>query len=401
MRFSKAFIPYGGYWSTPFAKWQGSLSNSHAVQLAAQAGRSFLDARDIEASAFDAVTLGVTVPQHHLLYGAPWFSAMLGNDNMTGTMIAQACATGARSLATSAAEVELTDSHTVLNVTADRCSNGPHIYYPNPSGPGGTGKKEDWVMDGFGFDPWAKNAMLQTAENVAAEAGITREEQDACTLIRHSQYQDALADDGAFQKRYMLTPFEVKDARGRKTLAVVNTDEGVFPTNAEGLAKLRTVMPEGTVTFGSQTHPADGNCGMIVCDEAKAKALSTDGSIRVQLLSYAEAKTKKGFMAMATVPAANAACEEAGTSLDQVKAIKTHNPFAVNDIYFSRETGIAIEDFNRYGSSLIFGHPQGPTGTRLIMELIEELAIAGGGIGCFVGCAAGDSAAAVVLRVGD
>lgn len=103
---------------------------------------------------------------------------------------------------------------------------------------------------------------------------------------------------------------------------------------------------------------------------------------------------------MATVPAALQAIEEAGTSLDQVKAIKTHNPFAVNDVYFSRETGVAIKDFNRYGSSLIFGHPQAPTGTRLIMELIEELAIAGGGIGCFVGCAAGDSAAAVVLRVG-
>ena len=65
--------------------------------------------------------------------------------------------------------------------------------------------------------------------------------------------------------------------------------------------------------------------------------------------------------------------------IGQIDAIKTHNPFAVNDVYFSRETGVAIEDFNRYGSSLIFGHPQGPTGTRLIIELIEELAIRGGG----------------------
>ena len=80
--------------------------------------------------------------------------------------------------------------------------------------------------------------------------------------------------------------------------------------------------------------------------------------------------------------------------------IKTHNPFAVNDIYLARELGLKIEEFNNYGSSLIFGHPQGPTGTRLIVEMIEELAIKGGGHGLFVGCAAGDTAAAVVVKVG-
>jgi len=72
----------------------------------------------------------------------------------------------------------------------------------------------------------------------------------------------------------------------------------------------------------------------------------------------------------------------------------------VNDVYFAREMGLAHDAFNNYGSSLIYGHPQGPTGTRLIIELIEELAIKGGGYGLFVGCAAGDTAAAVVVKVG-
>ena len=81
--------------------------------------------------------------------------------------------------------------------------------------------------------------------------------------------------------------------------------------------------------------------------------------------------------------------------------IKTHNPFAVNDIYFAREMGRRRSPaFNNYGSSLIYGHPQGPTGTRLIIEAIEELALKGGGNGLFVGCAAGDTAAAVVVKVG-
>ncbi len=79
---------------------------------------------------------------------------------------------------------------------------------------------------------------------------------------------------------------------------------------------------------------------------------------------------------------------------------QTHNSFAVNDIYLAREMGITLDKFNHYGSSLIFGHPQSPTGMRLIVELIEELVLLGGGFGLFTGCAAGDTAA-VVVRVDD
>jgi acetyl-CoA acetyltransferase len=400
MRFAKSFVPYGAYWSTPFCKWQGSLAHLNAIALAADTTTRALAARKIDPGALDGVTLGLTVLQKHQLYGGPWLAAMIGAPGITGPMISQACATSARTLATVAAEVDAAGEHTVLAVTTDRCSNGAHVYFPNPLGPGGMGEKEDIVMDSFGFDPWAKNSMIQTAENVAAEAGITREQQDACTLVRFAQYQQALANDGAFQKRYMLLPFEVKDASGRKTVATVTNDEGVFTTTKDGLAALKPVLPNGTVTFGSQTHPADGNCGMIVTSRDRAKGMSKDAAIEVQLVSYGQGRAKKGFMAMATVPAAKAALAAAGVALKDVKAIKTHNPFAVNDVYMAKALEIPIEGFNNYGSSLIFGHPQGPTGMRLIIELIEELAILGGGHGLFVGCAAGDTAGAVVVKVG-
>ncbi|MCK9381422.1 MAG: hypothetical protein M0P95_17990, partial [Sulfuritalea sp.] len=80
-------------------------------------------------------------------------------------------------------------------------------------------------------------------------------------------------------------------------------------------------------------------------------------------------------------------------------AVKTHNPFAVNDIAFARATGFPLEKMNNYGCSLIWGHPQGPTGLRSVIELIEELVLRGGGVALFGGCAAGDSGMAVVLRV--
>jgi hypothetical protein len=154
--------------------------------------------------------------------------------------------------------------------------------------------------------------MLQTAENVAVEAKISRQEQDAVALLRFRQYQDALADDRAFQKRYMVLPLPVPDASGRKVVATLETDEGVFPTSEDGLAKLKPVLPDGSVTFGSQTHPADGNCGMLVASRDRAAALSRDPRVTVRVLAYGEARVKKGYMAMATVPAARAALQSAG-----------------------------------------------------------------------------------------
>ena len=102
---------------------------------------------------------------------------------------------------------------------------------------------------------------------------------------------------------------------------------------------------------------------------------------------------------MAVVPAARQALERAGVAIKDLKAIKTHNPFAVNDVYMGQQMDIPMDAMNNYGSSMIWGHPQGPTGSRLVIELIEELVMLGGGWGLFAGCAAGDTAAALVLKV--
>lgn len=81
--------------------------------------------------------------------------------------------------------------------------------------------------------------------------------------------------------------------------------------------------------------------------------------------------------------------------------VTTHSPFAVNDLWFSRETGFALDRMNRYGCSFVYGHPQGPTGARAIAELIDALAERGGGRGLFTGCAGGDLAGSVVVEVTD
>src|SRR5262249_37772517 len=101
------------------------------------------------------------------------------------------------------------------------------------------------------------------------------------------------------------------------------------------------------------------------------------------------------------MPAAKQALDAAGTSIERMDAVKTHNPFALNDVLFSQQTGFPLQKMNNFGCSLVWGHPQAPMGSRGVIELIEELALRGGGYGLFTGCAAGDTAMAVVIEVAD
>jgi acetyl-CoA acetyltransferase len=120
-----------------------------------------------------------------------------------------------------------------------------------------------------------------------------------------------------------------------------------------------------------------------------------------RVLAVSFARVERARMPKAPVPAALSALADADLRVEDLDVVTTHNPFAVNDLYFSRQTGFALEKMNPYGCSLIYGHPQGPTGLRAIAELIEALQARGGGRGLFTGCAAGDTAGAVVVEVTD
>jgi acetyl-CoA acetyltransferase len=105
-------------------------------------------------------------------------------------------------------------------------------------------------------------------------------------------------------------------------------------------------------------------------------------------------------MAAAPVPALEAALKDAGITLKDLKEIKTHNPFAVNDVNLGNMLGIDQKIINNFGCSLVYGHPQAPTAGRAIVELIEALAVKGGGYGAYTGCAAGDMGASIIVKVG-
>jgi acetyl-CoA acetyltransferase len=393
---NKIYIPYKGYWSSPFCRWQGSLQNENAIVCGAATAKRFFESRDIAPDFYDGLVLGMTINQQYQFFSTPYFATLMGNEKIGGPILAHACATSATSIGHAAAFVESGFNECFFVATTDRMSNLPSIIWPNPLGLGGTPVIERFFADYMMAEPVAEVSAGMTAELVAKENGISREECDAMVLRRYEQYLDSTANERDFQKRYMF-PVEIRI--GRKKTRLIEEDEGITPRNEEDVRKARAVFPEGVLTTMTQTHPADANAGMIVTTKEKAAELSSDKGVTIQLLSYGAYRTEKARMPAAVTPCAEITLKNAGIKVGDLAAVKTHNPFAVNDVLMGKLMKIDDKIFNNYGSSIIFGHPQGPTGMRCIVELIEELVLKGGGYGLFAGCAAGDSAAGVVIKV--
>jgi acetyl-CoA acetyltransferase len=122
-----SYIPYGAYWSTPFSRWQGSLSHLNSIELSAHVAKSALAGRAITPDQIDYCAYGMTVIQPGCFYATPWFTAMMGAENLGGPTMNQACATGPRLLSAAMGEIAQGLAGTVLIASGDRTSNGAHV----------------------------------------------------------------------------------------------------------------------------------------------------------------------------------------------------------------------------------------------------------------------------------
>lgn len=393
MKFDNVCFPLTAAWSSPFVRWQGPTAETDSYDLAESAARRGLERSGVSWPVTEVV-LGQTVPQPDSFFGPTPIAARLGFEDVGGPLIAQACATSVACIHAAASSQQINEEGVRLVLTADRVSNSPELIWPAPGRPGGAPVLMHWILDNFVRDPWAGRSMLGTAEKVAAEAGFTKRDLDEITAVRYSQYEDALRNERAFQRRYMVAA----DVGSKRERVQVAEDVGVRSTVLDDLERLAPVEEGGVVSYGAQTHPADGTAGFVVTSPQRARALGAEGPL-VHVVATGFARVAKSEMPKAPVPAAERALADAGVSLADMAVVKTHNPFAVNDLWFARATGYDADAMNPYGCSLVYGHPIGPTGQRAIIELAHAVAERGGGMGLFTGCAAGDIGAAVVLKV--
>jgi acetyl-CoA acetyltransferase len=236
--------------------------------------------------------------------------------------------------------------------------------------------------------------MIACAGRTARKYKIDCNEVFELAFYRYQQYYEA-KKSGVLSK--FLFPMTILDVRGQK-LGVVDDDFGVRRYISFDQMKAERQL-DTCVTAGGQTHASDGVCALLVTSEAKARELSPRPEIRIQLVASAEYRTQAGFMPDSPAFAVQDLLQRTSLTMDDMAAVYNHNPFAVNDAVFAKLLKYDWRKMNDTGCPMIYGHPQGPTLTRVLIEALERTVSKGGGYALIFGCAAGDVGIAAIFKV--
>jgi len=241
------------------------------------------------------------------------------------------------------------------------------------------------------------HSMPQTADNIAADLGITREESDIFAAASQAKYEAARAD-GFFQDE--IIPIEVSQGRKKPTL-LVDADEHPRPsTNMAGLAKLRTLFEGGVVTAGNASGINDGASVMIIGSEEAGQKAGVKPCGRI--LAGAIAGVPPRVMGLGPVPATKKALTRAGLGLQDMQVIELNEAFATQALGCMKQLGIAFDDprVNQNGGAISIGHPLGASGARIALTALRQLERTGNRYALATMCIGiGQGVAAVIERV--
>jgi acetyl-CoA acetyltransferase len=390
--FPEVRIPYGTWGSSYFPAWQSSaLAEVNIGQFAGEAMGRILGLRKVPTHAIEYLVIGSTIPWHWKFWTAPLVASCMGR-RVPGYHVEQACATGLQAVILGGAEVQSGSKEVVGVLTFDRTSDSPVGVFPERRAHQRTQAIAD-VWDNFGFDPATGRAMITAAGITARKYRLDRREVDEVAYVRHQQYFEAKRS--GFLDR-VLVPLDLLNVAGRP-LGRIDADAGVRQVTLGGLRAQREL--DTCVTGGTQTHASDGMATLLVASKGKARELSPRPDVDIRLVAKQEVRAEPSLMPEAPALAVRALLDRVGLTMDDVAVAKNHNPFAVNDVVFTKVTGHDWRGLNRTGCSLVWGHPQGPTLTRVLIEALEEAVSLGGGYVLVFGCAAGDVGIAALFKV--
>ena len=249
-------------------------------------------------------------------------------------------------------------------------------------------------------DPDTYLSMGLTAENLAREFGICREEQDAFALESHRKALAAI-DAGRFKDEIVSLPVrEVVLEQSRRTVREFNfaTDEGPRrDTSMEALQNLKPAFKaEGTVTAGNASQMSDGAGAVIIMSEAKARAMGLQPLAR--FVAYATAGVRPEVMGIGPVEAIPKVLRQAGLKLEDMDLIELNEAFAVQALAVIRELGLDMSKLNVNGGAIALGHPLGCTGSKLTATLLHEMRRRGARYGMVTMCVGGGMGAAGIFE---
>ncbi|MBN6188939.1 thiolase family protein [Aneurinibacillus sp. BA2021] len=379
---------------TPIGDFAGALKSVTAVELGIIALKAALEKAGIVAEQVEEVLAGHVYQAG--CKGNPARQVALGAGCRVETVAAtinQQCPSSIRAAEILIQEIMLGKIEIGAAVGFESMTNVPHLLPKARDGfRMGGGEIVDSLLYDALIDPYNNYHMGVTAENLAEQYEISREEQDAHALLSHQRACRAIAE-GKFKDE--IVPVEVKT---RKGTFLFDTDEHPNDkTNAESLAALRPVFKkDGTVTAGNASSLNDGAAALIIMSADKAKELGLTPLARI--VATASAAVDPKVMGIGVVPAVERALAFANLRLDEIGYWEINEAFAAQFLAVNRELQIDIENVNANGSGVSLGHPVGSTGVRLVVTLLNEMKRRGVRYGCASLCAGGGPAAAIIVE---
>jgi acetyl-CoA acetyltransferase family protein len=361
---------------TPFGDFGKSLAQVPLAEMGVHVVRACLARAGLDAKQVDHLVFGNTAPVDHdglfvsrkiaLNAGLPEDSAALG--------VVRACGTGSQAIVSAAQQILTGHSDVAIAAGGENYSRVPYLSHEMRWG---ARRGPVTMVDGLDYIyrcPFTRELMGDTAENLTARFGHTRDAMDAWGLM--SQQRAGAAMDNGFLAR-QIAPIEVPDGRGKRLF-----DRDEFPRPQVTADKLASLKPafrkdgQGTVTAGNSSGVTDGAAAIVVASAAAAQRLGIPAEAR--LVDYAVVGVPPEIMGAGPVPAVRKLLQQQRMSVADIDYWEVNEAFAVVNLHAERELGLPRERTNLYGGGISIGHPPGATGLRMTITAMHHLREHGG-----------------------
>jgi acetyl-CoA C-acetyltransferase len=382
---------------TPFGSFGGALKDTSAQELAVTAFKGAMERAKVEAADVDNVVLGNVIQTQK---NAPYLSRHVALSagipiESPALTVNRLCGSGLQAVVSAAQAILLGESRLAVAGGTESMSQAPHALYGSRFG---TGLKSPEIVDTLWSgltDEYIGCGMGMTAENIAEQFKISREEQDEFALLSHRRAAKS-RESGRLAKE--IVPVVYQDRKGREIR--VERDEHIRPeTSLESLAKLKpSFKKEGCVTAGNASGINDGAAALVLAGESYVSRRGLKPIAR--LVSWAVAGVDPKIMGTGPIPASKLAAERAGLKISDIDYVEINEAFASQ--YISVERGLELnrERTNVNGGAIALGHPVGASGARILLSLAYELREKNGRYGLASLCiGGGQGIAAIIERV--
>ncbi|TXD51410.1 3-oxoadipyl-CoA thiolase [Ralstonia sp. TCR112] len=389
---------------TPIGRYGGSLSAVRADDLGAVPLKALM-ARNpqVDWSAIDDVIFGCANQAGEDNRNVARMSSLLAGlpDSVPGSTINRLCGSGMDATGTAARAIRSGETGLMIAGGVESMSRAPFVMGKAATAFSRDAAIYDTTIGWRFINPLMKaqygvDSMPETAENVATDYKINREDQDRFAL--RSQASAARAqEDGTLAQE--ITPVTIPQKKG--DAIVVSRDEHPRATTMEALAKLKGVVrPDGTVTAGNASGVNDGACALLLANEESAKRFGL--TPRARIVGMATAGVPPRVMGIGPAPASQKLLKQLGLTIDQMDVIELNEAFAAQGLAVTRQLGLRDDDprVNPNGGAIALGHPLGMSGARLVTTAMYQLQRTGGRYAlCTMCIGVGQGIALVIERV--